>query len=541
MSELFDFEWYSRKCLKISTKLSGLMPFTLRKAQRRYNEHLRTAFPNGIIRSLCLKPRQAGWSTFIAGKCFHNTATTYGYKTLVMADKFDRTNEVYKIYKSFYENLPLSVKPAGRANDDGEIKLHILGSYISSETAQDRYAGRSTPRRCAHLSEYAFYPYPMDIDDGVQNSIPLASGTAIFKESTANGMSGDGKAFYNLWLAAEAGDSIYKPFFVAWYEIEDYAIDVPHGFFLKRDEIELIKTCPEITNANLAWRRLKLSEYLHEEGSILTPEERFKQDFPSYPEEAFRSTGRPVFDQEKLKKHINLIRQSPPSILNLVIKKPFLSMYPHMLTLFKAPEAGKKFIIGADVSEGVSSGDFSHAFIMSAEGEQVGFFHGHLDPDHFGEILVELGNAFNKALLVPEINNMGHTTLTAIKRRDYLHVYMRQVFDEIADEETDKMGWRTTSANKQSVISKLISAYRDSEIRILDINLLREMMSVTREDNGDIRLTGKDRVVAACLAREGLVQLDQSATVHDPNKKKKLFFEERDESRVRILEKEKEL
>lgn len=539
MSKLFDFEWYSINCLKINSKLSGLVPFKLRKAQKRYNDHLKYDFKDGIVRSLCLKPRQAGWSTFIAGRCFHKTSTGEGYKTLVMADKFDRTNEVFGIYKTYNKHLPVPLKPSTSKDNDSEIVFDRLGSSISAETAQDKYAGRSTSRRCAHLSEYAFYPYATDIDDGVQNSIPLARGTEIFKESTANGMTGDGKAFYNLWLAAEAGESIYKPFFVAWYEIEDYAITPPRGFVLNKQEMELIKICPEITNANLAWRRLKLSEYLSEEGAILTPEERFKQDFPSYPDEAFRSTGRPVFDHERIKKHINFLRNNPPPIVNAVITKKFLSLYPKMLTIFKAPEKGRKYVIGADVAEGVSSGDFSHGFIMRDDGEQVGFFHGLLDPDHFGEVLVELGQFYNNALLVPEINNMGHTTLTAIKKRSYIHVYMRKVFDEILDEETEKMGWRTTSSNKLSVISKLISAYRDAELRILDINLLREMMSIKREDNGDIIITGKDRVAAACLAREGLGQLNYGAIVHYPNGKKKVFFEERDESRSYILEKEK--
>jgi hypothetical protein len=547
MSQILDFEWYAERVLKIQTKISGLQPLKLRKSQKRFLKHLQEDFPDGIIRSISLKPRQAGWSTLIAGINTHKMVTGFFEKGIMLADKFARTQEVHGIYSTYVNNLPLELRPMIAKNNGEEILFDNpdtaarvanpgLGSGFKSETAQDPNAGRSGTRKWAHLTEYAFYPYADSVDEGIQNSIPLAKGTRIFKESTAYGMSGVGESFYNQWQAASSGDSIYKPFFVAWFEIDDYAMPVPRGFLLTKQEIELVKRCPEITNENLVWRRMKLKEYAAGTESIFTPEERFCQDFPSYPEEAFLSTGRPVFDLQRLKAHIHELRERPSQLISVGLTKKYLSMYPQFLKVYKVPQKGHKYVIGGDVAEGVEEGDFSNGLVLDAETlEEVAVFHGHLDPDHFGNVLVDLAEVYNNALLVPEINNMGHTTLQAIKDRGYLKVYMRAVYDEIDEsKETLKMGWRTTRANKQTMLSKLVQFYRDGEIRVNSVELLKEMMNLNRESDGDVELTGKDRVVGACLALMGLTQIYEAAQITVPGKKVKVHLEKKDQFREKI-------
>jgi hypothetical protein len=552
MSKLFEFEWYAGKCLKIITKTKGLQPFELRDYQKRYLRHLREDFPGGIVRSIVLKPRQAGFSTLIAGINTHRMATEFHYKVILLADKHDRTNAVHKIYSTFVSNLPDEVKPMITTDNTEEIFFANpnkaerktrpgLGSGIASETANDPHAGRSETRLGAHLTEAAFYQYPDSIDEGIHNSIPLTAGSFICKESTAFGVTGTGEAFYNLWNAAEAKDSIYRAYFVGWFEIPDYSIPTPPGFILSKSEVEIIKQTPAITNENLAWRRLKLSEYSSGTEKIFTPEERFKQDFPSYPEEAFLSTGRPVFDQAKLKAHINEMTMHPAALIDVKIKKPWLALYPQMLKVFKVPVPGRRYSIGGDVAEGVETGDYSNAPVIDAETqEEVAVFHGHLDPDHFGNVLVDLAEVYNNAIIVPEMNNMGHTTLEAIKKRGYLRVWMRSVVDEVEkSKETLKMGWRTTVSTKQQMISRFVARYRDGDVKIWDVSLLREMMACARESDGNVEITGKDRVAGMCLALMGLDQLYANAVVTDPNKKQQIRFEKKDMFRDVVLSKKK--
>jgi len=237
---------------------------------------------------------------------------------------------------------------------------------------------------------------------------------------------------------------------------------------------------------------------------------------------------------------INSLRNNPPKIIKPTIVQPNLKMFSELLTVFETPQAGKKYFIGADVAEGLEMGDSSSAMIIDDDFKQVAYFHGKIDPDLYGKCLVELARIYNGAVLVPEVNNMGHTTLNAIKQMGYLKLYVRSVQDEIeANKETAKLGWVTSSKSKQKMLNELIRAFRDGDITILDLNLLREISTVVRENDGDVILNGKDRTVAACLAIMGTTQSYEPATVLDPNKKERVIFERMDKGRELIARKEK--
>lgn len=517
--DFLSFKWFAENVFKIQTKTNGLQPFKLRKIQHKYIDHLNSEFKNGIIRSIVLKPRQSGFSTLVAGINMHRMIMWNDEKGIMLADKLERTNEVFSIYETFRKNTDKALLPPKSQKDifnTQQVYFEHRRSGFKGETQNDPHAGRAGTRKWAHLTEFAFYSNADSIDEGIQNSIPLARGTRIFKESTAFGMSGIGESFYNQWEAACRGDTIYKPFFVAWYEVDDYELEPDRNFELTSNEKELIKMCPQVTWKNLMWRRMKIKEYASGSNQIFTPEERFCQDFPSYPEEAFLTSGRPVFDQDKIKKHTRLLTDFLPDIAVVKFTKTYISIYQRMLTIFKVPTTGERYIIGADTAEGLANGDFCSAFIMTRDCKQVGHFHGRIDPDHFGKLLVELAKIYYDALIVPEINNTGYATLAAIKNEGYLKVYMRQVFDEIGKEATEKMGWRTQATNKQMMLSRLISFYRDDVVQILDIGLVKEMGSLTRETNGDVDLNGKDKVVSACLAIMGLEQCYEPAKVTVP-------------------------
>ena len=529
--DLLNFKWFAENILMIQTKIDGLQPFRLRKIQHKYIDHLNKDFKDGIIRSIVLKPRQSGFSTVVAGINSHRMFMWSDERGIMLADKLDRTDEVFSIYNTFRKSTHPSILPLKHPKDvfnTQQIYFENKRSGFKGETQNDPHAGRAGTRRWAHLTEFAFYSNADSIDEGIQNSIPLAPGTRIFKESTAFGMSGIGASFYNQWEAANRGETIYKPFFVAWYEVDDYALKVPNDFKITHQEKDLVKMCKGITEANLVWRRLKLKEYASSTNQIFSPEERFCQDFPSYPEEAFLSSGRPVFDQNTIKKHIRMLMDEPPSISDVRLTKTYLSMYPQMLKVFKTPDKNKRYIIGADTAEGLASGDFSSAFIMTEDASQVGLFHGKLDPDIFGKVLVELAKIYNNAILVPELNNTGYATLAAIKNEGYLRVYMRSVFDVVGKEQTEKMGFRTTVTTKQMMLSKLVAMYRDGDVTILDVNLVKEMGNLARESNGDVELNGQDRVVAACLALMGLEQMYRPTTVTTPNQPIKTVYETKD-------------
>lgn len=469
------------------------------------------------MRIVALKPRQAGFSTITASRFSHRMFTDYHYTGLMMADKKARTDTVAGIYKTFLNELDGDIKPMIAKNNTEEVLLDNpdeklrkvnpgLGSGIIFETGNDPNAGRSGTRRFAHLTEHAFYRYAKEIDDGVQNSIPLADDTAIIKESTANGRAGTGKSFYDLWQAAKRGESIYKPFFVAWYEVDDYFITPPDNWKATKKELDILKKHPTVTEANLMWRRLKIQEYLNDdEDTILTPEERFCQDFPLDDEEAFLSTGAPVFDNEKVNALIRKLRENKPIEIQhrFEIKSRIVKQFFDGLKIYAPPRENRQYYIGADVSEGLAIGDASSAFIMDHEYRQVARWHGKIDPDMFGHLLIAIGEIYNNALIIPESNAMGHTTVTTIRNQGYPMLYKELVEDESEGKRVVKYGWRTTVKSKMDMLNEAVKFIRDGECQILDVKLPEEMALVAREENGKVVLNGRDRVVAFALALMG--------------------------------------
>lgn len=495
--------------MQIKNKNGVLQPLYLREYQKRFVQSVLDE--KGPKRTLVLKPRQAGFSTIAAAMHFHRMATEKGYSCLAMADVYTRTTAIANIYSTYYQMLPNELKPMVSVNNSERILFSNpderhpkqgLNSGVLFGTARDVNAGKSESRKGVHLTEAAFYRYLPAILESIQNSVPLLDDTMSIIESTANGMGGIGKTFYDLWKAAERGETIYKPFFVAWYEVDDYIAD-DYKFRATKEELEILKQNPLITNANLAWRRIKLREYI--EGD---PRELFKQDFPCNPDEAFRSTGRPVFDIEKLIiRKTALTNNIVPNMRNSIrIGGAVLQQFMDELVIYSPPRSGCQYFIGADVAEGLEIGDSSSLFVMDENYRQVAKWHGKIHPDLFGHLLIDLGRFYNNALIVPESNNMGHTTVTTIRNENYSMLYKTVVEDKITREKVTKYGWNTNRKSKMDMLNEGVKLFRDDVATILDRDLIDEMMLVVRSENGGVVLNGLDRVVAYLLACIGIRQ-----------------------------------
>ena len=436
---LRDYFRYCAAYHKINTKTDGLQPFRLRKYQSKWVEFIQGI--KGPKRVIVLKPRQAGFSTLVSSFLTHKMMTQKLFRGIMLADQHSRTEEVMGIYQTFVKNVPKEIQPMiSKMNTEviqfqnpGKAGHPGLNSGVKVGTALDRNAGRAGTRKFAHLTESAFYQYAAEIDEGIQNSIPLHEDTYIIKESTANGRVGYGKHFYDLWYSAKRGESAYLPFFVAWHEVDDYSIAPPNDFRPTPYELDLLSRVDGITEANLMWRRLKIMEYSGDEESLITPEERFKQDFPVTDDEAFLSTGQPVFEPEMLNEVLSVLNKFRPNeVQDKITNLPtILQQFKKGLKIFLPPRDKRAYYIGADVAEGLAQGDASSAYVMDHEYNQVARWHGRIDPDMFGHLLIALGEMYNDALLIPENNNMGHTTITTIKHAGYPKLYKSITEDKI--------------------------------------------------------------------------------------------------------------
>jgi hypothetical protein len=248
-------------------------------------------------------------------------------------------------------------------------EIHVT----SAETPEP---GRGGTRTMVHLSETAHWPDAERKQAGVMASLPTLPGTYGFDESTANGDQGKFRDdFWRAWKQRdidlfERTDPWHAVFF-AWWEHDEYhwtrtygsgrsipeklaeqiknSLDEEERWLLKQTYIRrwrnddqwrqvpakqgrklvfdeegkfTTKTAPvdkphkwcrvgvglvPVSIDQLAWRRQKLSDKEIANDLML-----FNQEYPSRPQIAFMSTGRPVFDMDCIDRMLALARDNPP-------------------------------------------------------------------------------------------------------------------------------------------------------------------------------------------------------------------------------------
>jgi len=313
-----------------------------------------------------------------------------------------------------------------------------------------------------------------------------------------------------MWRRAENGDSDFMPVFFPWWQNPEYEMEAPDGFTLDDEERFYEETYPEITKNKLAWRRYKIRNEMGG-SALLDPVLQFKQEYPASPEEAFITSGRRVFDPVIVTKDIERAKQVP-FMRGLIDADGKFRRHPKgPFKFYQRPKYQKTYAIGADVAEGLETGDYSAAFVIDKQWNQVVSYHNHIAPDLFGLDLCRLGKRYNRALLAPEMNNHGHATLAKIKDLGYGNLYTRKVVSERAEKFTKKLGWITSKASKMRMLDDFSALYRDRALTINDPELLKEMLALTVEPDGSINLGGKDRVVSACIAIQAIKQAHGSA------------------------------
>jgi hypothetical protein len=502
--DILDLGFYQKNFLKIVTKSGQLRAFAPNVYQQELNrivkDKQRALEP---IRLRILKCRQVGCSTWGASLVYHFAATDFHKTGFTIAHDAESTEGLFNMCKRFWEHSPERVRPMRRYSnakelifgnpDDNDQDNSGLGSAIRIATANNLTAGRSKTFQCLHMSEKAFWKNAATVQSGLLQSIPLSAGTIILDESTANGVGGDGEQFYNDWH-----DSDFTNVFFKWTHNPEYEIDPGRDFRPTHYEIDLMERHPELTPRKLAFRRYKIK---NEMGSaLLDPQDQFRQEYPLTPEEAFISSGRSVFDVEKVRTDIERARAIQFKQGYFDSQGVFRDDPKGPVRIYHEAKEGQGYAIGADVAEGLETGDFSTAFVLGRDMEQYASYHAHVAPDLFGRELCKMGEAFNTALLGPEVNNHGHSTLAKIKDLDYHNIYDREVKEEHGEKITRKIGWQTNKKTKMEMLDGFVAAYRDDEIKINDVDLLKEMLTLVVGPDGDVELNGKDRIVAACIA-----------------------------------------
>lgn len=284
-----NFIHYASKCLKIRTKSGSVEPFFLNKAQLHIHTELEgQRGQTGKVRALILKGRQQGVSTLIGARFYHKVSWQKGTQAFILTHALDATQNLYKMAQRYYENTPSCVKPEVSTSNAKELIFGLLDSGYKLGTAENKAVGRSATIQLLHGSECAFWSNAAEHAKGIMQAVPNEPGTEIILESTANGI---GNFFHQQWQMAEAGISDFVAIFVPWFWQDEYKRECTDSFVRAQEEDELVQLY-ELTDEQLNWRRLKITEL---SVSAADGTKAFKQEYPCNPQEAFQTTGEDTY------------------------------------------------------------------------------------------------------------------------------------------------------------------------------------------------------------------------------------------------------
>lgn len=470
-----DFPLYAKHALKIRTKEGEIKPLVLNRAQQILQAAILDELSTrGRIRIIILKGRQQGLSTMVGGFMYFSVSQRQASKAMVVAHKADSTAALFDMTKRYHKECPDILRPSTQYSSKRELSFDKLDSKYIVATAGGEDIARGETLQLLHCSELAFWNKTTANDNfnGLENCVPNAAGTAIFIESTANGVSG---LFYDLWHGAVEGKNDYRPVFIPWYLSPEYSEQPSTPLTLTPEEEKLVKLY-DLTEGQLYWRRLRINKH---------GPELFKQEYPFTPDEAFLSSGRPVFNSEQLHK----LKQEapPPKFIRALEGEEFVDHPRGELLLWEEVSPKKTYYIAADVSMGLrdKKGDWSVAQIFDQDKVQVGVWRDQIHPDYFATVLERLGVMFNMAMIAVENNNHGLLTCHILaKQLHYPNFYTHVQHDKETDKETVTLGFSTNVKTKPMIIDELRAAVRDGDITIKDKGTLKEMMTFVVTESG---------------------------------------------------------
>lgn len=505
---LLDPKIYIPNFLYIRNKNAELVKFKPNKPQKRLRDTIERLRKQGKpVRIIILKARQMGFSTYTEADCFHQTVTNKMFSSTIIAHEEQASQNLYNMFKRYFENLPDALRPMRKRNNAKELLFENpttddlekrrnpgLQSTVKVATAKNTATGRSQTINYLHASEVAFWDNPKETFTGLLQCVPHSAKSTVIMESTANGV---GDYFYDMWNNAVAGKNEFVPLFFAWFEMDEYSLPFEteeekeefikevnyefkdeEGNTVHTEEYELMQDFG-VSYEQLKWRRWCISNNCN------CDVEQFHQEYPSTPEEAFIASGRPRFNIGVLKQYRRQAKEGDIGRLEYSGNRVVFSPDPNGdVEIWKYPEEGKHYCIGADVAEGLITGDYSVCYVGDDNFDICLRYRTHIDPDLFGRELVKIAKYYNEAYIGCENNNHGLTTLKAIQNEEYWNIFFTKTYDKIADTVTQKIGWSTTPRTKPLMINKLAEFIRNKWIGIKDKILIQEMFTYVIDDKG---------------------------------------------------------
>ena len=492
------------------------------------------------VRIVYLKSRRIGVSVAACATIFQRTAFVSGQHSFIVSYVKRSALEIYDYIEQFFHGYRpyggLIAMPPGACK--GQRADWTNGSYIEVGTAKNVQTGRSFDLRHVLLDEFAFYDNASLLMTALLQSVPDDPDTTVIIPSTANGVGG---AFYDLWYRATdpARESEWIAIFFGWWEEPGNVrpLEIPAAEFGKSlsrahpvygDELAE-KEKYSLSLEQLSWRRWTIANKC--DWNL----DKFRQEYPGSPEEAFVASGRPRLSHVSLNR-MPVMREALVGelLIETVGVRKRVAFLPNVenrgaVTIYRRPEPHAEYVIGADPSEGhdVKSGapgnqdpDYSVACVLDARtGEQVAKLRDRIQPAAFGEALYALGSFYNWAYLVPEAKGAGLGTIEKLLDMSYPleKLHKRRADADVGGSTLlQYYGFETTNTNRPQLISALDDALREQSVILRDANTVQECRTFIIKANGKAEHASEchdDEVLALALAVIGIRTAPRPKTV----------------------------
>ena len=580
----YDFCYWAWRYVRIKPKDGGDdIPFVLNRPQRRLVEAFERQRLAGVpIRVIVLKARQWGGSTVTQiYMAWLQLMHRKGLNSLIVGHVKTASAEVSSMFDKLMDRYPLRLLECAETYGDDETSTtHTTGfadccevflpaddsavvtpkpmknttkgpqkivgdrntrllRYIPLRNCKIKVGSAETPNSArggdsalVHCTEVAFWrktdnKTPEDIIRSACAGASYKPYTMIVYESTANGT---GNFFHREYTSAKQGDSMFAPLFVAWWQIEQYALAVASPRDMARQlwanrRMESVTTNREEPGQYL-WRLWEMGAtleainwYIHERRKY-NDHSNMAAEFPSDDIEAFQNSGSHVFDVNKVEQFRRCCR--PPRERGEMVADGtkgwkslehlhFTTDDSGLLWIWSHPERfddcriTDRYEVVVDIGGRSSKSDWSvvcvidrYWMMMDDRPTVCAQWYGHTDMDLLAWKAVQIAEYYDHALLIVESNTLEtHDDAHWLEGGDqssYILNEIREVYDnlyarrqsaeDIQQRRPVKYGFHTNIKTKPEIISTLVETVREQLYVERDERCLNEYLTYVRRQNG---------------------------------------------------------
>ena len=439
-----DPKYFIENYLKIVTIDKGLVPFEMYDFQR---EMVDKFHENRF--TICKLPRQSGKSTIIVSYLLHYVLFNDNVNVAILANKSSTARDLLGRLQLAYEHLPKWMQQGVLNWNKGSLELENGSRIVAASTSSS--AVRGSTFNIIFLDEFAYVPNNIaeEFFSSVYPTISSGKKSKVMIVSTPHGMN----MFYKLWMDAVNKKNDYVPTEVHWSAVPG------------RDE---------------KWKEQTIRN---------TSESQFQTEF----ECEFLGSVDTLINASKIKSMVAIDPKRSGSF-----------------DVWEQPKKGHIYTVCVDVARGISN-DYSAAIVIDCTKAPYKIVAKYRDNDIkpivFPSIIQKLGNAYNKAYVLIEINDLGQQVADAMQfELEYDNMMMvtqrgrsGQVLGGGFSGRGSQLGLRMTKGTKKIGTSNLKSLIEADKLIINDFDIISELSTFISKGKSFEAEPGSNDDLVMCL------------------------------------------